>query len=111
MTEDNLLRHTELFQRFTLECVSIDFAVAGQVQLHIDKRRRQVFHRRKSLVEGCRTFYLSDQLLRYWLACLVVKREPLEHFRCWKPVLQKLRRKFYVIARHLCSGKRRISDI
>ena len=111
VTHDDLMRHLQLGQLLTLELVRIDIHVAGQVQLHVDQRRGQVFGRAEALAELAGRLDLVDQGLRDRLAGLIVQGELVQHLLGRQPVLVQLAGELDIVARHGRARHRRIGGV
>ena len=94
----DFFRHADCGQRFPLELVRIGNRGFAVMQLHVDDRRGQIFHRREALVEGLRRLDLVDQFFRDRLTGLVMGGVGGKNIGRHQPVLVHLARIFDEIA-------------
>ena len=104
-------RHAQPGQFLALEGVGVDVGVAGQVQLHVDQRRGQVFGDIEALAEGPGLVDLVDQDLRQRLAGLIVQGKAVQHLRRGQPVLVHLAGELHIVAEHPRARERRVGDV
>ena len=71
------------------------------MEIHVDQRRGEEFHRGKALAEIARRQQLVQQRLGDGLAGLVMAGKAGQDFRFFQPVLEQLRRQLDKIARHI----------
>ena len=82
-----------------------------QMDVEIDQRRGDVFHRRAALVEGARGDEAAQQILRDRLAGAEVDGEAAEDFRPLQPMLVELRRQFHPVREHAGARDHGIGDV
>ena len=81
------------------------------MDVEIDQRRGDVFHRRTALVEGPRGDEAAQQIRRNRLAGAKVDGEAAEDFRPLKPMLVELRGQFHPVREHAGARDHRIGDV
>ena len=106
---DELGRHADARERGRLEAADVEGCVgrALKMDIEIDQRRGDVFHRRLALVEVARRHKPAQLILRNRLAAAVVTGEAAQDFRPLQPMLVELRRQLRPIQEHAGPGDER----
>ncbi len=108
----DLRRHADAGERRLLKGGDVE-AVAHRLRMEveIDQRRGDVFHRGEALVEGLRPLDLLDQRVRDRLAGLCMQAEALHHLLGQEPMLVELRRQLHPIGEHVGARDHRIGHV